>query len=661
MPEFLKSLAAALRANRQWLAATGFVAVIFVFVQLLSGQAAQEAKERKTELVQQFEKEPDAWLKNPRVVSEFQKTLDAGELASVAIASSARSPAVMLLYTLRTGEKYSTYVPGCTILSCRGTVIEQLADKSSQQGFQLANVTVDWRTPSRVILDGLDSAVSALLPLLALAGVLYFIIKAQSSDGSKATHLAERPDITFDDVIGAEEAKAALLRVKTFLTDPQHYANLQAKPPRGILIKGPPGTGKTLLAKALAGECQVKFIAVDGSYFTSMFYGMGVMKVRALFKLARKHAPCILFIDEMDGIGRRSSGDMRGGESELNRIINRMLTEMDGFGTTSGIIVIGATNHPENLDPAMLRAGRFDMDVAVSLPTVIEREKLFRFYANKVPKLGELDCSALARMTAGMSPADIANTVNKAAASAAEQRAPCLTQEHLLQAIETKQMGGEVARSTMRVITEETRRRIAYHEAGHALVAHLTVAGKVERVSIESRGSALGVTYITRESEEPLYKRAELTSRLAMMLAGRESELLVFGDVSSGASDDLKRASELAVNMVAHLGFSEAFGLLSMAGVPKELVGPDVQASVLKESRELLEKAQGTCADLLTTYRSRLEALAAALLAMDIVSGAPLQALLDGREGGVERIPQFEAYTEGVTHHPVGILNEETS
>lgn len=647
MPDFFKKLVQYLRANRKRAIAISLLMLFLLGMQFLTDQANREAKERKTELVQEFEKTPEAWLNKPQVISEFQKVLEDGGLDAVAIASSARSAGVMLLYTLKTGEKHSTSVPGCTVVSCRGTVVEQLTAKSSEHGFKLANVSVDWRTPSQAILDSVRSTLASLLPLVALGALMYFIIRQQGNDGSKASHLAERPDVTFDDVIGAEEAKAALTRLKTFMTDPQRYVDLNAKAPRGLLLKGPPGTGKTLLAKAFAGECKVKFIAVDGSYFTSMFYGMGVMKVRALFKLARKNAPCILFVDEMDGIGRRGSGSISGGESELNRIINRMLTEMDGFDTKSGVIVIGATNHPENLDPAMLRAGRFDMEVAVSLPTVIEREKLFDFYASKIPKLGTLDCAALARMTSGMSPADIANTVNKAAASAAEQAQAQVSQEHLLKAIETKQMGGDVSRATMSVITAETRTRIAFHEAGHALVAHLTGAGKVERVSIESRGSALGVTYITRESEEPLYKRAELTSRLAMMLAGREAELLVFQDVSSGASDDLKRASELAVSMVARLGFSESFGLLSIEGVPKELLGPGVQADVLKEARSLLERGQAACVELLNAHRTRLDALAAALLAMDIVSGEPLQALLDGREL-VPAAAEMRAYTEMV-------------
>jgi cell division protease FtsH len=619
----------------------GVLASLVLFLLLagfsaLSQRATDEAKALKSEIALQFEASPEDWLKNPREVSDFHKALTDGHLANVGVVTGGvgtTSGNGLLLYTLTTGEKLSAVVPGCWASSCSGVALDRLAEESARSGFTVSKVEVDWRTPSQKTLDALSALSAPLMLVVILCGALVLAVRLQLSMAGgtgKAALLAERPELTFNDVIGAQEAKAALERVTAFMRDPEHYVKVGARPPRGVLLVGPPGTGKTLLAKALAGQCKANFIAVDGSYFTSMFFGAGVSKVRELFALARKSAPCVLFIDEIDGIGKRITGGMHGSDSELNRIINRLLVEMDGFASMEHVVVVGATNHAENVDPAMRRPGRFDMQVNVTLPTLPERQQLFELYLNKVAHDGSADTRALARMTAGMSPADIANTVNKAASKAAEARRPAVTAEYLLGAIETFQMGGEVS-SLKNTLTEALRVRIAYHEAGHALVAHLLGVGNVDRVTIEPRGQALGVTYVTRATEDPLYGNEELTSRLAMMLAGREAELLRFSNLSSGASDDLKKASELAVTMVGNLGFSETFGLLSVAGVPEKLLGPDIQAAVLVEARRMLETAQRRCASLLEEHRVRLEALAQLLLERECVSGEPLLAVLDGR------------------------------
>jgi cell division protease FtsH len=297
----------------------------------------------------------------------------------------------------------------------------------------------------------------------------------------------------------------------------------------------------------------------------------------------------------------------------------------------------------------MRRPGRFDMLVRLALPTLPERQKLFDLYIGKLAHDGRTDTAVLARMTVGMSPADIANTVNKAASTAAEARASQVTSEHFLCAIETYQLGDEVS-AVKDLFTQDLRDRLAYHESGHALVGHWLKAGIVERVTIEPRGRALGVTYITRDTEDPLYKQSELTGRLAMMLAGREAELLVFDSVSTGASDDLKRASELAVNMVGTLGFSDTFGLLSVAGVPKELLGPDIQAAVLREARVLLERAQSTCQELLKANRAQLDALAQRLLEREVISGDELKGLLGARVNTLNQGRILDA--GGVLHSP---------
>ena len=614
----------------------GLAAVLLLASLLaLNVQAKHESNARKSPEARQFEQAPQDWLDQEQTVSQFRRALDGGSLSAVGLATSEPG---LVLYTLKSGEKASATVPGCTAQGCAGTVLDRLGDKSAEAGFALVSIDVDPRTGSRRVLDLADKLLSPLLLVGTLVAALFLGTKLQTGMGGAASRLSARPHTQFADVIGSDEAKAGLNRVKAFMHDPTQYARLGASAPRGVLLVGPPGTGKTLLAKALAGESKANFIAVDGSYFTAMFYGAGVSKVKELFKLARKNAPCVLFIDEVDGIGKRSQGGQGGGaESELNRIINRVLVEMDGFESLDNVVVVAATNHEDNVDPAMRRPGRFDLLVRLSLPTLPDRQRLFDLYIGKLSHDGMADTAALARMTAGLTPADIANTVNKAASSAAEAGAQTVSHEHLLRAIETHQLGGEVS-AVKGLLSEGTRERLAYHEAGHALVGHCLQLGAVERVTIEPRGQALGVTYISRDTEDPLYAQAELGNRLAMMLGGREAELLVKGSVSSGASDDLKRASELAISMVGSLGFSKAFGPLSVAGVPKELLGPDIQAAVLKEARAMLEQAQAQCAQLLTSKRWQLDALAQALLQREVLCGDELAELLALGDGVLARV-----------------------
>jgi cell division protease FtsH len=646
----LKKLWQRLRCNYQLSIGVLLTVSLVVGVVWLSKKAAEESNARKSPEVLRFETAPESWLAHPKDVAEFRKALNAGDLRAVGLDTLLPG---LVLYTRKNGEQASTIVPGCSLIGCAGTALDGLDEKSARSGFDFVRVEVDPRTASRRVLDALTRLLSPVLLVCGIGGALFLSIKLQSGMGGSASRLAARPTTQFADAIGQEEAKAALNRVKVFMQDPAHYFKLGAVAPRGVLLVGPPGTGKTLLAKALAGESRANFIAVDGSYFTATFYGAGVNKVKALFKLARRSAPCVLFIDEVDGIGKRSRGDMGGAESELNRIINRVLVEMDGFEPLDNVVVVAATNHEDSIDEAMRRPGRFDMLVRLTLPVLPERQKLFERYIGTLTHDGAADTAVLARMTAGMSPADIANMVNKAASSAAEARASTVTMEHFLRAIETFQLGGEVS-ALKDTFTQDLRDRLAYHESGHALVGHWLKAGLVERVTIEPRGQALGVTYMTRDTEDPLYKQSELTGRLAMMLAGREAELLVFDSVSSGASDDLKRASELAINMVGSLGFSDAFGLLSVAGVPKELLGPDIQAAVLREARLLLERAQETCQRLLRANRAQLDALARCLLEREVLSGPELKDLLGEPLDGVGVGERNAAYPRVVIEHLPG-------
>ena len=425
-------------------------------------QALRESDARTSPEARQFEQAPEAWLDHEHPVSHFRRALDGGTLSAVGLANAQPG---LVLYTLIGGEKASATVPGCTAQGCAGTALDRLGDKSAEAGFALVSVNVDPRTGSRRVLDLADKLLSPLLLVGTLVAALFVGIKLQTGMGGAASKLSARPLTQFADVIGSDEAKAGLNRVKAFMHDPTQYARLGASAPRGVLLVGPPGTGKTLLAKALAGESKASFIAVDGSYFTAMFYGAGVAKVKELFKLARKNAPCVLFIDEVDGIGKRSQGGHGGGaESELNRIINRVLVEMDGFESLDNVVVVAATNHEDNVDPAMRRPGRFDLLVRLTLPTLPDRQRLFDLYVGKLSHDGTADTAALARMTAGLTPADIANTVNKAASSAAEGGAPTVSHEHFLRAIETHQLGGEVS-AVKGLLSDSTRERLAYHEA----------------------------------------------------------------------------------------------------------------------------------------------------------------------------------------------------
>ncbi|WP_280156403.1 AAA family ATPase [Piscinibacter sp. XHJ-5] len=600
-------------------------ALLLAGATFLQQQAQTQARSRKDPTALAFEKTPQAWLADPREASEFERALAARQVTAVAV------DGLLVLYTDSHGARHSTRMIDCGP-GCRNDLASRLTELSVKNGFALTSVEIDARSGSEKAAQAVDHGATLLGSLLPLALIVGLLVWVQSKGGLSLgrAHPAERPSTRFDDVIGADEAKRALRRVAAFMKDPAQYAAVGAKPPRGVLLDGPPGTGKTLLARALAGECGARFIAVDGSYFSSMFYGAGIGKVRELFQRARASAPCIVFIDEIDGLGKRSQGgEARGGEQEQNRIINRLLVEMDGFSPLDNVVVVGATNHVDNIDEAMRRPGRFDMTVSTALPTPREREALFGMYLRQVKAAAGIELGPIARTATGLSPADIANCVNRAAACAAEAGEALVSAERLAQALETHQLGGEVS-SAKDLITPDTLRRIAFHESGHALVAHVLNAGTVERVSIEPRGRALGVTYVARHSEEPLHGERELLSRLAMMLAGREAELIAFGNASSGAADDLMRASELATSMIGRYGFGKTFGLLSMAGVPKELIGPDIQKSLLDEARQLLESAQAECRKVLDEHHARLTVLAELLLGHETVSGALLKKALSG-------------------------------
>ncbi len=624
---FFRQLPRRRRLIVQWAVTVVAVLATVAGLTVLERTAADQSRAYQTDTARAFGEQQERWLSSPKDPSEFEAALQADQLSAVAVDGP------MVLYTLRDGSRHST-----RLVSGPQGLVTQLEHLSVDKRFALTRVAIDARAPAaryRDALMGVPDAMLRLAPLLLMAVLILLVARQSGLLSRDGLHVVERPDTRFGDVIGATEAKQEFQHVVSFLQDPQRYTALGATAPRGVLLEGPPGTGKTLLARAVAGECGANFIAVDGASFSSMYYGMGITKVKQLFAMARRQAPCIVFIDEADGIGMRVSGEAAaGGVAEQNRIINRILVEMDGFNERDGVVVLAATNHVQNIDPALRRPGRFDRSVRLVMPVQDERRELFAFYLRGVPHASDVDCDALSTLSQGMSPADVANAVNRAASRAARDGSSLVTQEHVVAAIEEHQLGGAVS-AVKALLQPATRERIARHEAGHALAAVALGAGRVERVTIEPRGQALGVTFVARHTEEPLYREQELHARLAMLLAGRQAELDHYGDTSSGAADDLKRATELAVSMAGSMGLGKTFGLLSLTAVPREFVSPQIQEKLLDEAQAMLENARARCAQVLALHRETLDALADALIRDETVSGPRLAALLDPVAGAV--------------------------
>lgn len=466
-------------------------------------------------------------------------------------------------------------------------------------------------------------ALSLLGPLL----ILYLVLMMNPLRGAASMFkVAQKPKTRFADVVGVEEAKEALQDIVAYLKNPGKFARLGAKPPKGIVLEGHFGSGKTLLARAVAGEAGVPFISIAGGDFSDMFLGVGVRRVRKLFALARRQAPCVIFIDEFDGLGKRSGG-ATAGETENNRIINTLLVELDGFAATSGIVVVGATNNVANLDPALIRPGRFDRTCHLGLPSVDEREALFALHAAPLRTDGETDFRQLARVSSGLSPAVIASAINTAAMIAAKEDAAAVTQAHFQRALEQRLMGGP-ASAGQSAMSADDRRRIAVHEAGHALVAKLLNVGVVEKVSILKRGRALGVTLVTSDEDALLKSEAELTATMTMLLGGRGAEALVLETTSTGAANDLERVSSLAYRMVTEFGFGKDIGPFSYAGLPERDRQTGGYPEAIAEARVIIKHMERRCAGLLAANRDALDRLTARLLDHETVSGDVVDACL---------------------------------
>ena len=497
---------------------------------------------------------------------------------------------------------------------------------------------------------------SWVLPALIFVGIWLFVIRRMSGGGgglmsigkSKAkVYMEKGTGITFDDVAGIDEAKEELLEIVEFLRTPERFQALGGRIPRGVLLVGSPGTGKTLLAKAVAGEASVPFFSLSGSDFVEMFVGVGAARVRDLFDQAKKHAPAIIFIDELDALGKARGAGSFGGHDEREQTLNQLLTELDGFDTNAGVILMAATNRPEILDPALLRPGRFDRTVAVDRPDVKGRAAILRIHAKEV-KLGpDVDLHKLAVRTPGFAGADLANVVNEAALLAARRDKSAITMSELEEAIERSVAGLE---RKSRVLNEKERRIVAYHEAGHAIVGEiLPEANPVQKISIVSRGiAALGYTLNMPLEDRYLMTKEELEDSLAAILGGRAAEEIVFGEISTGAANDLQQATQMAERMVKEFGMSQRIGLVAhrtdrsqqLLGMPPaDRAYSDETAKLIDEEiKSIIGAGYGRAKDLLSQHRQALEDVVEILFENEVMDGDQLRNLLS--EHGIELPPR---------------------
>ena len=560
--------------------------------------------------------------------SDFMNRVETGEVRDVVIQGERISG------TFTDGSAFQTYAPpndASLVDQLMGNGVRVQASPKEQQS-TLMTILISW------------------FPMLLLIAVwIFFMRQMQSGSGkamgfgkSRARLLTEKTGrVTFEDVAGIEEAKQELEEIVEFLRDPQKFQRLGGRIPKGVLLVGPPGTGKTLLARAIAGEANVPFFTISGSDFVEMFVGVGASRVRDMFEQGKKNAPCIIFIDEIDAVGRHRGAGLGGGNDEREQTLNQLLVEMDGFESNEGVILIAATNRPDVLDPALLRPGRFDRQVVVPNPDVLGREQILRVHMRKVPLAPDVDARIVARGTPGFSGADLANLVNEAALIAARAGKRVVTQADFEGAKDKVLMGAE--RRSM-VMTDEEKELTAYHEAGHALVG-LFVPGNdpLHKVTIIPRGRALGVTMNLPERDRYGYKKNEITAKLAMMFGGRAAEELIYGDanVTTGAGNDIQQATNLARRMVTEWGMSEKLGPLRYEENQEEVfLGHSVARSqsvseataqlIDEEIRSIIDEAESKATDVLNEHMDDLHAVAKGLLEYETLSGDEVQALIRG-------------------------------
>ncbi len=571
--------------------------------------------------------------------SGFVQNVDNGNVASAVI--GADQPAT-ISGKLKDGSAFRTVAPMLGFST--NAVVKQMQDKGVEvrqtpsEGFSLMGLLISW------------------LPVLLIVGVfIWFMRQMQSGGGGRGAMSFGRSraklqgedqiKVNFTDVAGCDEAKEEVGELVEFLRDPGRFQKLGGKIPRGVLMVGPPGTGKTLLAKAIAGEAKVPFFSISGSDFVEMFVGVGASRVRDMFEQAKKHAPCIIFIDEIDAVGRHRGAGLGGGHDEREQTLNALLVEMDGFEGSEGVIVIAATNRPDVLDPALLRPGRFDRQVMVGLPDVRGREQILKVHMRKVPTASDVDAMVIARGTPGFSGADLANLVNEAALFAARENAREVRMSHLDRARDKILMGAERRSLAM---SEDEKKLTAYHEAGHAIVGRLVPEhDPVYKVTIIPRGRALGVTMYLPEGDKYSINRVAIESQLCSLYGGRVSEELIFGPdkVTTGASNDIERATKMARNMATKWGLSDELGPITYGEDEDEVflgrsvtqhksISNETASKIDEVVRGILDRAYARSRELLTGNLDKLHAMAEALLQYETIDAHQIDDIMAGRQPG---------------------------
>jgi len=564
--------------------------------------------------------------------SEFLSEVKSGRVKSVTITESGVTPEVMAV----------------TQDDRRIRTVATVLDRGLMGDLINAGVKVDVKPREEQSL--LTSIFVSWFPMLLLIGVWIFFMRQMQGGGrggafsfgkSRARMLDEsNNNITFADVAGCDEAKEEVQELVEFLRDPSKFQKLGGRIPRGVLMVGSPGTGKTLLAKAIAGEAKVPFFSISGSDFVEMFVGVGAARVRDMFENAKKHAPCIIFIDEIDAVGRQRGAGLGGGNDEREQTLNQMLVEMDGFETGMGVIVIAATNRPDVLDPALLRPGRFDRQVVVPLPDIRGREQILNVHMRKVPIGADVKADVLARGTPGFSGADLANLVNEAALFAARRNARVVEMQDFEKAKDKIMMGAE--RKSM-VMSEEERRNTAYHESGHAIVAKLLPkTDPVHKVTIIPRGRALGVTMQLPEQDRYAYDRDYLLNRVAVLFGGRIAEEVFMNQMTTGASNDFERATQMARDMVTRYGMSDVLGPMVYAENEGEVflgrsitkttnMSEETMRKVDAEIRRIIDDQYALARRLIEENRDKVEAMAKALLEFETIDAEQIDDIVQGR------------------------------